>query len=67
MVIFGIMGRVNSGNSVNIGIMVMFCIKRIEKVEWFLGVCISFFLLSVWRIIVVDDRVKIKLMVSVID
>lgn len=63
----GMMGRVKRGKSVSIGMIVMFCINRIENVECFSGVCMRFFLLRVCRIIVVDESVKINLIVSVID
>lgn len=61
-----IFGNVNSGNIVSIGMMVMFWNSRIEKFVCLLLFFIRFFLFSVCSMIVVEDRVRIMLIIRVI-
>lgn len=63
--VVNIFGMVRSGMNVSMGMMVIFWKRRIEKFVWFFLFFINFFLLSVWRMIVVDDRDSIRLMVMV--
>lgn len=58
-------GIVSNGMKVSIGMMVMFWNSRMEKLDWLLLDFISFFLFRVCRMIVVEERVRIRLIVRV--